>query len=43
MRRGVTEVLCDHPQILNEAQAILDNKEKEEGENDWLRKIEKAI
>ena len=43
VRGSVTEILCDHPQILNEAQAILDNKEKEEGENDKLRKIEKAL
>ena len=37
------KMLCDYPQILNEAQAILDNKEKEKSENDKLRKIEKAL
>ena len=40
---GDKKILCDYPQILNEAQTILDNKEKEKGENDKLTKIETAL
>ena len=35
--------LYGNPHALNEAQAVLDNKEKEEGEKNKLGKLEKLI